>query len=161
MSNNYLKSILNNFPNPIWTAGKNAKCNFFNKAWLKFTGRTMKQEMGDGWAEGVHPDDLDQCVKDYLAAFKNKKTFKLEYRLKHADGTYHWILDFGSPHYDQNNKFIGYIGSCYDTQEVKDTMEKIEKKNKELQKINKYMVDRELKITELKKELATYKKQKK
>lgn len=115
MNNNelYLK-ILDQFPNPIWRAGLDAKCNFFNKNWLEFTGRTMEQEMGDGWVEGVHPDDLKDCVDQYLAHFKEKKSFKLKYRLKHNDGTYHWLLDFGSPFFDENNNFLGYIGSCYD-----------------------------------------------
>lgn len=109
----YLK-IIDQMPNPIWRAGLDAKCNFFNKAWLKFTGRTMDQEMGNGWTEGVYKDDFDSCLKTYLDAFAKKEAFQMEYRLKHKDGSYHWILDCGSPFFDETNNFLGYIGSCYD-----------------------------------------------
>lgn len=115
----YLR-IIDQFPNPIWRAGLDAKCDFFNKAWLKFTGRTIKQEMGNGWAEGVHKEDFDLCLKTYLDAFGKKEPFEMEYRLKHADGTYHWILDSGSPFFDENNIFLGYIGSCYDINKDKE-----------------------------------------
>ncbi len=113
----YLR-ILDQMPNPIWRAGLDAKCNFFNKSWLDFTGRTMEQEVGDGWAEGVHKDDFDGCLKTYVESFKNRQAFRMEYRLKHKDGTYHWILDSGSPFYDDSGEFLGYIGSCYDINET-------------------------------------------
>jgi len=115
----YLR-IIDQMPNPIWRSGLDAKCNFFNKSWLNFTGRTIEQEMGDGWAEGVFKEDFDTCLKTYLDAFKEKQAFQMEYRLKHKDGTYHWILDSGSPFYDDNGVFLGYIGSCYDINESKE-----------------------------------------
>jgi PAS domain S-box-containing protein len=139
----YLR-ILDQFPNPIWRAGLDAKCDFFNKAWLEFTGRTMKQEMGDGWAKGVHPEDLKPCVENYLKHFKAREAFKLEYRLKHNDGTYHWILDYGNPFYDDRGKFLGYIGSCYDAEQER-------RHRAELEKLNSFMINREAKMMELKK----------
>lgn len=113
----YLR-ILDQFPNPIWRAGLDGKCDFFNRGWLEFTGRTIEQEMGNGWAEGVHPDELEKCVSDYMGYFKERKPFLLKYRLKHNDGTYHWLLDYGNPFFDNDNNFLGYIGSCYDANEV-------------------------------------------
>jgi PAS domain S-box-containing protein len=136
--------ILDQFPNPIWRAGLDAKCDYFNKAWLNFTGRKIEQEMGDGWTEGVHPDDINSCVKIYLDSFEARKPFKMEYRLKHKDGNYHWLLDSGNPFFDENNNFLGYIGSCYDINETK-------KHIKEIEKMNNYMTGRELKMTEMKK----------
>lgn len=127
----YIK-ILDQFPNPIWRAGADSKCNFFNKNWLEFTGRTMEQEMGNGWTEDVHPDDLKKCVEDYLAYFNLRKPFKLKYRLKHNDGTYHWLLDFGNPLFDNEQKFLGYVGSCYDINDeerYKEEEETIRKQN--------------------------------
>ena len=115
--NNYNEiylNILDQLPNPIWRSGLDAKCDFFNKAWLTFTGRTMDMEVGDGWVKGVHTDDLKKCVDEYTKAFFERKSFKLRYRLKNNDGTYHHILDFGSPFYDLENNFSGFIGSCYD-----------------------------------------------
>ncbi len=145
----YLR-ILDQFPNPIWRSGLDAKCDYFNKAWLDFTGRKMEQEMGDGWVEGVHPDDLTPCVNTYLDSFKKRISFQMEYRLKNKDGTYHWLLDSGSPFFNDNNDFMGYIGSCYDVNESKNHLEEVEK-------INKYAVERELKMIELKKEIEKLK----
>lgn len=147
--NLYLR-IIDQFPNPVWRAGLDSKCNFFNKAWLKFTGRTMDQEMGDKWAEGVHPDDLQSCVENYLKFFKERKAFKLEYRLKYNDGTYHWLLDYGNPFFDDNENFLGYIGSCYDIEETKQHQIEIEK-------MNSFMIDRENRMVSLKKEIEDLK----
>jgi len=128
----YLK-ILDDFPNPIWRSGIDAKCDYFNKAWLDFTGRTLEQEIGDGWAEGVHPDDIDRCLRTYLDAFHARKPFAIEYRLRHHNGEYHWILDYGKPFSDPHGNFAGYIGSCYDTTEKKRAEEEREKLIHELQ----------------------------
>jgi PAS domain S-box-containing protein len=111
----YLK-ILDDFPNPIWRADIHAKCDYFNKDWLSFTGRTLEQEIGDGWVEGVHKDDLDRCLKIFLDNFNARTPFEMEYRLRFHDGTYHWLNDSGKPFYNSTGEFSGYIGSCYDIQ---------------------------------------------
>jgi PAS domain S-box-containing protein len=106
--------ILESFPALIWRAGTDTKCNYFNSMWLEFTGRTLEQEYGDGWAEGVHPEDLDRCIKTYLDAFGREEPFKMDYRLRRADGEWRWIADFGRPFHSLAGEFAGYIGSCYD-----------------------------------------------
>ncbi|MDD1685865.1 PAS domain S-box protein [Methanoregula sp.] len=111
--------ILNDFPNPVWRADVSGKCDYFNKNWLAFTGRTIGQELGDGWAEGVHPDDLDRSLKIYLDHFNARTPFEMEYRLRYHDGTYHWLLDFGKPLFTKDGTFSGYIGSCYDIHDRK------------------------------------------
>ena len=93
-------------------------CTFFNKPWLKFTGRSLEQEMGNGWAEGVHPDDLQKCLKIYSEAFDARKAFVMQYRLRRYDGEYRWISDQGVARYDSNGKFSGYIGSCVDVTDL-------------------------------------------
>lgn len=98
----------------IWTAGSDKKCNYFNLPWLKFTGRTLEQEMGDGWTEGVHPDDLARCFAIYAGAFDRREHFSMIYRLRHHSGEYRWIQDDGTPRYDLSGNFIGYIGHCLD-----------------------------------------------
>ncbi len=103
----------------IWTSGTDKLCNYFNAPWLKFTGRTLTQEIGNGWIEGVHPDDLDRCTETYLTSFDIRKPFEMEYRLRHSSGEYKWIMDMGSPNFDSTGKFIGYIGHCFDISERK------------------------------------------
>lgn len=109
----YLK-IFEEFPALIWRSRLDKLCDYFNKTWLEFTGRTMEQEFGNGWAEGVHPDDFDACLQTYVTSFDKREAFMMEYRMKNKAGEYRWIRDFGRPFYDLDNSFIGYIGSCYD-----------------------------------------------
>jgi PAS domain S-box-containing protein/putative nucleotidyltransferase with HDIG domain len=106
--------VLDDFPNPVWRAGTDAKCDYFNRAWLSFTGRRLEQELGDGWVEGVHAEDLSRCLDIYRAAFANRQAFMMEYRLLHHSGEYRWIADYGKPHFDVDGAFLGYVGSCYD-----------------------------------------------
>jgi PAS domain S-box-containing protein len=101
-------------PVMIWRSAVDKGCDFFNPWWLAFTGRTLAQELGDGWAEGVHPDDLDACLASYVAAFDARVPFGLEYRLRRFDGEYRWVLDLGTPRYDATGQFAGYIGCCFD-----------------------------------------------
>jgi len=98
----------------IWTASTDKLCNYFNQVWLDFTGRTLEQELGNGWTEGVHPDDFDRCLAIYVANFDQRKAFSMDYRLRHCDGEYRWIQDDGKPRYNANGEFIGYIGNCLD-----------------------------------------------
>lgn len=114
----YLK-IFEEFPALIWRSRLDKLCDYFNKTWLDFTGRTIEQEFGNGWAEGVHPDDFDFCLQTYVTAFDKRKPFLMEYRMKNKFGEYCWIRDFGQPFYDLDKSFLGYIGSCYDITEIK------------------------------------------
>ena len=109
--------IIESSPNMIWRSNLSTECDYFNQTWLNFTGRTMEEENGFGWAVGVHPDDLDRCVKIYLDNFKLQQPFEMDYRLKRHDGQYRWINDRGVPFYDKNKHFIGFIGSCMDVTE--------------------------------------------
>ena len=109
--------LVENSPVMIWRSGVDAKCDYFNDTWLAFTGRTLEQEMGDGWAEGVHPDDLARCVKHYLDHFRRREPFEMEYRLRRHDGEFRWIFDRGVPYEDESGAFAGFIGSCVDVDE--------------------------------------------
>jgi PAS domain S-box-containing protein len=104
----------------LWMAGTDALCTFFNQTWLDFTGRTLEEEWGVGWAEGVHHEDFQRCVDTYMAAFAERRTFEMEYRLRRCDGQYRWVLDRGTPRYGANGRFEGYIGSCADITDRKD-----------------------------------------
>ena len=108
------RNMADTAPVLIWVSSPDKLCIFFNKVWLEFTGRTMAQELGNGWTEGVHPDDLDHCIATYSASFDAHRRFRMEYRLRRADGEYRWILDDGAPRFTPSGIFAGYIGSCVD-----------------------------------------------
>src|SRR5215469_1474425 len=102
----------------IWMSGMDKLCTFFNKPWLQFTGRTMEQELGNGWIEGVHQDDFKRCLEVYTTAFDARQPFVMQYRLRRNDGEYRWISDQGVPRYGPQGRFAGYIGSCVDVTEL-------------------------------------------
>jgi PAS domain S-box-containing protein len=103
----------------IWTANLDKKCDYFNQPWLTFTGRTLEQEYGDGWAEGVHPDDLKACFETFVTAFDRREPFTMFYRLRRHDGEYRWLQDHGVPRFDSAGQFLGYIGHCLDVNDQK------------------------------------------
>jgi PAS domain S-box-containing protein len=110
-------------PVMVWLSGRDKLCTFFNKRWLDFRGRTMQQELGNNWAEGVHPEDLERCLNTYVTAFDVRKEFEMEYRLRRHDGVYRWILDKGIPLFSPEDTFTGYIRSCVDITERKEAEE--------------------------------------
>ncbi|HPS29137.1 MAG TPA: PAS domain S-box protein [bacterium] len=103
----------------VWTSGTDKLCNYFNKIWMEFTGRSLEQEIGNGWTEGIHPDDFSRCLETYATAFDKRETFQMEYRLRHASGEYRNILDIGSPNFNSKEEFVGYIGHCFDITDQK------------------------------------------
>ena len=112
-------------PSLIWMSGTDKLCTFFNRGWLKFTGRPPEQEMGKGWLSGVHPDDRDHCLRLYSASFDARVDFELEYRLRRFDGEYRWLVDFGVPRFESDGTFLGYIGSCIDITDRKTSEESL------------------------------------
>lgn len=103
----------------IWTSGTDSLCDYFNRVWYDFTGRSYEEERGLGWLEGVHQEDREACVRDYSSAFDRREKFSLEYRLRRRDGEYRWVIDDGSPRYGSDGEFLGYIGHCLDITERK------------------------------------------
>jgi PAS domain S-box-containing protein len=118
------RTMLDAAPVMIWMSDTDRLCTFFNKRWLDFTGRTLEQEMGNGWSEGVHPDDFERCLNVYVSSFDARKDFTMEYRLRRRDGVYRWILDTGVPQEDVDGTFLGYVGSCVDISDRRQAEEK-------------------------------------
>lgn len=110
-------------PVMLWMSGRDGACEFFNSTWLDFTGRSISEERGYGWAEGVHPEDFQDAVDRYLDCFVKRQRFRMEYRLRRADGVFRWILDQGVPRYGNDGSFDGFIGSCIDITEMRESAE--------------------------------------
>lgn len=131
----HFRNIANNGQTLIWTSEPNKLCNYFNEPWLRFTGRSLQQEQGNGWAEGVHPDDFERCLQVYVSHFDQRQPFSMEYRLRHHSGEYRWISDEGSPRYDRSGNFLGYIGHCFDIHDKKLISEELNQHRLNLEKL--------------------------
>jgi PAS domain S-box-containing protein len=111
--------IVADIPAMVWVSDANALRTYFNRSWLEFTGRTLPQELGDGWVEGVHPDDRQRCLDTIHSSVKARQPFGMDYRLRRADGLYRWVLSHGVPRLSGNGHLAGYVGSCVDITEQK------------------------------------------
>jgi PAS domain S-box-containing protein len=129
-SERLFRTTANAAPVLIWTTGQDRRGDWFNQPWLEYTGRTLEQEIGDGWVDGVHPDDVDRCLVTYDRAFDAREEFSIEYRLRRANGEHRWILDNGVPRYDPSGAFSGYIGSCVDVTDLRLAREAAENANR-------------------------------
>ncbi len=122
-----LKLVANTAPVLVWMSDTSKLCTYLNRRWLDFTGKSLASELGYGWAEGVHPEDLQRCLKTYERAFDRREEFKMEYRLRRHDGEYRWVFDTGVPRFNADGSFAGYIGSCVDTTDQKHAAEVVRK----------------------------------
>ena len=113
------RSLADDAPTMIWMSGPDRRATFLNRRWLEFVGHTLEHELGDGWVQGIHPEDLDVLVTNYVTAFDRRVPFTNEFRLRRCDGAWRWIFAFGAPNFDRNGVFGGYVGTCTDISERK------------------------------------------
>ena len=111
--------VANTAPVMIWMAGPDTLFTYFNNPWLDLTGRSLEVELGNGWADSVHPEDSNICLQTYSEAFNRHEPFNMTYRLRRKDGEYRWVFNIGVPRFDSGRSFLGYIGSCIDITERK------------------------------------------
>ncbi|MEZ4702836.1 MAG: PAS domain S-box protein [Rhodothermales bacterium] len=121
----HFRQIADSVPALIWMSGVDQEYTYFNQIWLEFTGRRLHDELGMGWTQSLHTDDLHRFQSVYRSSFDLQKPFTVEYRLLRADNTYRWILDSGSPRYTATGEFAGYIGSCIDITDKKQMEEEV------------------------------------
>jgi PAS domain S-box-containing protein len=137
----------NSAPVMIWMSDTDKLCTYFNTPWLDFTGKPIESELGNGWAEGVHPEDLKTCLETYVKAFDDREKFTMEYRLRRCDQVYRWVLDIGVPRFNDDHSFAGYIGSCLDVTERKlaaDALSSVGRRLIEAQEQERTRIAREL-----------------
>lgn len=113
------RSLADAAPVMMWMSDTTALCTFFNRAWLEFRGRALEEELGNGWTEGLHPDDRDLCLESYLKSFTARQPFRMQYRLQKAGGEYVWVEVAGVPRHNDNGEFAGLMASAIDMSDRK------------------------------------------
>jgi PAS domain S-box-containing protein len=136
--------VADSAPVMIWMSGTDKLCTYFNKPWLDFTGRSIDRELGNGWAEGVDPEDLQKCLETYIQSFDRREAFKMEYRLRRHDGEFRWISDIGVPRFNPDRSFAGYIGSCIDVTDQKRAEEHLRRAQEDLARVSRVVAMGEL-----------------
>jgi PAS domain S-box-containing protein len=129
--------VADSAPVMIWMSGTDKLCTYFNWPWLGFTGRSLEQELGNGWAEAVDPEDLQKCLDTYIQSFDRREAFRMEYRLRRHDGEFRWILDIGVPRFNPDGSFAGYIGSCIDVTEQRRAQEQLHQAQEDLARVTR------------------------
>jgi PAS domain S-box-containing protein len=122
-SENRFRLVANTSPVMIWMSEPDKQCNYFNQPWIDFTGGSLESQLGNGWSDGVHLNDLHRCLDTYTKAFDQRESFRMEYRMRRHDGEYRWVLDIGVPRFNSDGSFAGYIGSCIDVTDRKEAEE--------------------------------------
>lgn len=129
----HFRGLTDAVPVMIWESDTKRACTYFNERWLNFTGKTLEQELGKGWVDGVHPQDFDRRLKIYHDAFDRRESFTTEYRLRRADGNYRWLLDWGTPLFGTDGVFHGYVGGCVDISESKEIEQALQRRCEDLE----------------------------
>jgi PAS domain S-box-containing protein len=129
------RNMADNAPVMIWVSGPDNSCTYVNKRWLEFTGRTLEQDLGNGWTESIHPEDRERSFQIYVNSVAKRKPFGMEYRLRRHDGEYRWIYDTGVPRFSPDGEFLGSTGSCIDITERKQSEVELQQAHEELEQL--------------------------
>ncbi|HXS94253.1 MAG TPA: LuxR C-terminal-related transcriptional regulator [Candidatus Limnocylindrales bacterium] len=113
------RALAESAPFMIWTAGPDAMCTYFNRAWLEYRGRRLEDETGNGWTAGLHPDDRDLFMETYLRAFASRQPFRVQTRMERSSGEYGWLEITGGPEFDESGDYGGFLGSATDVSDRK------------------------------------------
>jgi len=113
------RTMADGAPVMMWVSGVDKRFTDFNRSWLEFTGLSIEQQIGKGWSDGVHPDDLERCLATYNQNFDARRPFTMEYRRRRYDGQYCWVASTGTPRFHPDGTFAGYIGCCIDRNDQK------------------------------------------
>ncbi len=133
----------------IWMCGPDKLFTYVNQGWLDFTGRSIDMEVGNGWSEGIHPDDSERMSQIFDSSFDRREPFRIEYRLRGADGDYHWLYDSGMPRFSSEGDFLGYIGSCVDISDRKRAEEASKRAHEEVVRLQKQLQEENIYLREV------------
>jgi PAS domain S-box-containing protein len=111
------RTLADSAPVMIWMAGPDGRATYFNQRWIEFTGRGLEEELGEGWVEVVHPRHRERCCRIWAEALRTRRSYRIEYRLRRADGAWRWVLSTSVPRFTPEGTFVGFVGSVLDIHE--------------------------------------------
>ena len=142
------RNMADTAPVMIWITGADKLCTYVNQQWCDFTGHTMEQELGNGWANGIHPDDHSRSMETYVNAFDRREPFSMEYRIRGADGKFYWVIDSATPRFSATGEFLGYIGSCMDITARKESEESLRLAHEEVSRLKNQLQEENIYLQE-------------
>jgi PAS domain S-box-containing protein len=140
-SEEMFRAIASTPPVLLWMSDSSGNCIYLNQVWQDYTGKTFEEQIGKGWENSIHPDDLPNCLAVYRDAFEKKETFTMECRLRRHDGVYRWMLYAGGPRFRGDGSFLGYVSSLIDITQQKEAEERLKESEAKHRLITESMTD--------------------
>ncbi|MGE0594596.1 MAG: PAS domain S-box protein [Vicinamibacterales bacterium] len=119
------KQITETLPQLVWTCAPDGRCDYLSRQWVDYTGVPEVQHLGLGWLDAVHPDDRSDVAEAWEAACSALGTFKIDFRLRRADGAYRWFKTRGEPLVDEQGRVTRWFGTNTDIEEERQTAERL------------------------------------
>jgi PAS domain S-box-containing protein len=133
----HFRVMADSAPVMIWKSDTQGKYDFVNTPVLRFSGRTLEEELGDGWSQVIHADDRANCLNTFAKAVRERDTFRMEYRARRCDGQYRWMFATGVPRWDSDGVFAGHIGSCLDITDRRQAEQALQETHRELSRLSR------------------------
>ena len=128
------RNMADHAPVMMWVTEPDGYCTYLNRAWYDFTGQTEEEALGLGWLKAVHPDDVAEAERAFLESTANAAAFRVDYRLRRADGAYRWAIDAASPRFNGEGQFLGFVGSVIDIHERREAEDVLANLNETLER---------------------------
>ncbi|WP_194150342.1 sensor histidine kinase [Sphingomonas oligophenolica] len=132
-------TLADTMPQMVWSTLPDGHHDYYNARWYEFTGIPEGSTDGDGWNDVFHPDDQARAWAAWRHSLDTGKPYQIEYRLRHVDGTYRWVLgralpirDHGTDGSDGTGAITRWFGTCTDIHEQKLAIEEREIISQEL-----------------------------
>ncbi len=122
-SESHLRALMESMPQIVWVTRPDGWHTHFNQQWLDYTGLTLEESLGHGWNPPFHPDDRPRAAKRWQQATESGEAYEIEYRLRRADGIYHWMLGRALPLRDETGAIVKWFGTCTDIHALKEAEE--------------------------------------
>ncbi|GAA4413667.1 PAS domain-containing sensor histidine kinase [Nibrella viscosa] len=116
-------------PVTLWMTDRQGQIIYINQTWLDWVGGSLTVHLGEGWLTAVLPEDRDRTRKTFDQGFHSRRLLAIEFRIRRKNGEIRWCLSHGSPYYNQDGSFGGYVGSISDTTERKAAEQKLASQN--------------------------------